>query len=222
MSESDSFISEVTEEVQRDKLYGYVRRYGWIAALAIILIVGGAAWNEYRKAIAEAAAEQTGDVLLNALRLDAPEERATALAAVTAEGPAAAIAALTTAAAQQEAGDETAAADTLRGLITAQEMPPIYNDLAAFKLALLPSVADDERRAVLEGLEAPGAPLSLLAQEQLALLDLQAGDDDAAVAQLVAIIEDAGASRGLRERAIGLIVAMGAEEQLEGVFNASQ
>ena len=136
MSESDSFISEVTEEVQRDKLYGYVRRYGWIAALAIILIVGGAAWNEYRKAIAEAAAEQTGDVLLNALRLDAPEERATALAAVTAEGPAAAIAALTTAAAQQEAGDETAAADTLRGLITAQEMPPIYNDLAAFKLAL--------------------------------------------------------------------------------------
>jgi len=49
MSDTDSFIDEVTEEVRRDQLYGYLRKYGWIAAVVILAIVCGAAWNEYRK-----------------------------------------------------------------------------------------------------------------------------------------------------------------------------
>ena len=39
MSNTDSFIEEVTEEVRRDKLYGYLKRYGWIAGLIIVLVV---------------------------------------------------------------------------------------------------------------------------------------------------------------------------------------
>ena len=56
MSDTDSFIDEVTEEVRRDRLFGLMKRYGWIAALAVLLIVGGAAWNEWRKAQDRAAA----------------------------------------------------------------------------------------------------------------------------------------------------------------------
>ena len=102
MSETDSFINEVTEEVQRDKLYGYVRRYGWLAALLIVVLVGGAAWNEYRKATATSLAETTGDALLDALALDDVAARSAALRDVQAEGSALAVTALTTAAAQQE------------------------------------------------------------------------------------------------------------------------
>ena len=36
MSDTDSFIDEVTEEVRKDRLYGYLRRYGWIAVLVIL------------------------------------------------------------------------------------------------------------------------------------------------------------------------------------------
>ena len=57
MSNPESFIEEVNEEVRRDRLYGLLRRYGWIAVLAILLIVGGAAYSEYRKAQARAQAE---------------------------------------------------------------------------------------------------------------------------------------------------------------------
>ena len=46
MSNSDSFIDEVTEEVRKDRLFQLFRRYGWIAGVVIVLIVGGAAWNE--------------------------------------------------------------------------------------------------------------------------------------------------------------------------------
>lgn len=211
MSDTDSFINEVTEEVQRDKLYGYVRRYGWLAALIIVLLVGGAAWNEYRKATATTLAEETGDALLDALAIDDVADRAVALGQVEGEGSALAVTILTTAAAQQEAGDAEAAAATLGALVANNEVPEIYADLAAFKLALLDTGDDAARRATLEGLAIPGAPFSLLAQEQLAFLDLEAGDRDAAIATLRAIIEDAGVTRGLRDRAQTLIVALGAE-----------
>jgi len=49
MSDTDSFIDEVNEEVRRDRFYFMLKRYGWIAVLAVILLVGGAAWNEYQK-----------------------------------------------------------------------------------------------------------------------------------------------------------------------------
>ena len=53
MSESESFINEVTEEVRRDRLFRLARRYGWIAVVAVLVIVGAAAVNEWRKAQAD-------------------------------------------------------------------------------------------------------------------------------------------------------------------------
>ncbi len=105
MSETDSFIDEVSEEVRRDRLFAYVRKYGWVAVLAVFLIVGGAAYNEYRKASEAATAQATGDALLGALSQDDPAARAEAIAAVQAQGAAVAVTQLLTAATQQEADD---------------------------------------------------------------------------------------------------------------------
>ena len=87
VSNSDSFIDEVTEEVRRDRMYLLMRRYGWIALVAVILLVGGAAWNEYRKAQASAAAEAAGDALLDALQADTVGDRLTALESVLRREP---------------------------------------------------------------------------------------------------------------------------------------
>ena len=61
MSNQDSFITEVSEEVRKDKLYALMRRYGWIAIALVVLVVGGASVFEWQKAKARAAAEATGD-----------------------------------------------------------------------------------------------------------------------------------------------------------------
>ena len=82
MSDTDSFIEEVSEEVRRDRLYGYMRKYGWIAVLAILALVGGAAYNEYSKAQARAKAQTAGDAILAALEADEPDARVAALEAV--------------------------------------------------------------------------------------------------------------------------------------------
>ena len=135
MSDSDSFINEVSEEVRRDELFGYIRKYGWIAVTLVLALVGGAAYNEYSKAKTESAAQAVGDAMLTAMGEDDPAARAQALAAVEAQGPSAAVTALLTAATQQEAGQLTEAAATLNTLAQNAEVPEIYCDLAAIKAA---------------------------------------------------------------------------------------
>ena len=46
MSDSDSFINEVSEELRRDRLFALMRRWGWLAGLVVLAIVGAAAWFE--------------------------------------------------------------------------------------------------------------------------------------------------------------------------------
>ncbi|MEJ6397983.1 hypothetical protein [Yoonia sp. 208BN28-4] len=222
MSETDSFINEVSEEVRRDRLYGYVRRYGWIAVLAVLLIVGGTAYNEYSDAQEAATAQAAGDAMLDALGQDDPEARAAALAEVDAQGEAVAVTDLLTAATQQEAGDLAAAKATLDGLAVNPDVPQIYRDVAGFKAALinLPDTDQTARRQTFEALSQPGAPFRLLALEQLAQMDVAAGETDAAITTLRAILEDAAVTRGLRERAQSLIVALGAELEQPAVAGA--
>ncbi|MEO0914995.1 MAG: hypothetical protein AAFY59_18760, partial [Pseudomonadota bacterium] len=61
MSESDSFLDEVTEEVRRDNLVKVLRKNAvWIIGV-LVLLVGGIGTNEYLKASNRAAAEARGD-----------------------------------------------------------------------------------------------------------------------------------------------------------------
>ena len=209
MSDTDSFINEVTEEVRREKLYGYLRRYGWIGVAAVLALVGGAAFNEYRSAQARAVAEARGDALLAALEVDDATARAEAMAGVDTDGPSAAVALLLRAATQEEAGDYAAASETLTALAINGDVPEMYRDLAAFKAAMLPTDDIAARKANLEALSAAGRPFSLLAQEQLAYLALGEGDTEGAIAILRRIEEDAAVTRGLRDRVQTLMVALG-------------
>jgi len=217
MSNTDSFIEEVTEEVRRDKLYAALRKYGWIGILAVAAIVGGAAYSEYNKAQARAQAQATGDSMLAALQLDDSAERATALALVEVENPSAgAIFSLMTASEQSSAGETVAANETLQGVANAQDLPLIYRQIASFK-ALGLSAADlsiQDRRAGYEALSQPGNPLRLLATEQLGLTDIEAGDIAAALVVLQGIIDDSEATADLQQRSVQLMVALGAEPDL--------
>ena len=110
MSDIDHFIEEVTEEVRRDRLFALYKRYGWIAALLVVLLVGGAAFIEYRKAQAVAEAQRLGDDLIAALAADDAAARAAALIGVEAETPGAgAVVQLAQAAALADSGQTDAA-----------------------------------------------------------------------------------------------------------------
>jgi hypothetical protein len=212
MSDTDSFIDEVTEEVRRDRLFLMLKRYGWIGGLAVVMIVGGAAWREYGKAKDQAAAQELGDAMTAALAADDPAARAEALAAVpagTATG--AAIAKMLQAGAFAEAGDVERAAALLSEIAADGELELVYRHVASFKALALQagSLSAADRRIQYEALAQPGAPLALLASEQLALLEIEEGKTEAAISRLQSIVADATVSRDLKDRATQVIVALG-------------
>jgi len=219
MSDTDSFIEEVSEEVRRDRLYGYMRRYGWIAVLAILALVGGAAWNEYSKSQARAKAQTAGDAILAALEADEPEARVAALEAVRDQDitqGAKAVVSLMQAAEQGAADDAAGSQDALEKIAVDGSLPEIYRQIASFKAASQSdgSLSVEDRRIRLEALSAPGMSLRLLASEQLALIDIETADTDAALEKLQSIVVDAEVTAGLRQRATQLIIALGAEPEV--------
>lgn len=212
MSDTDSFIEEVTEEVRRDKLYGYVRKYGWVAALLIVIIVGSAAYFEYQRAQAEAEAQALGDAMLEALSQNEDSARAAALSRVNADTPeGSAVLAFMRAGARAQAGDVDGAVEDLILIETNANVPLVYRQIAAFKSLLVQSDTLDaeSRRAGFQALAVPGVPLRLLAEEQIALIEVETGDPEAAISRMRGLLEDAEATAGLQRRALQAIVALG-------------
>ena len=220
MSNSDGFIEEVSEEVRRDRFYHLLRRYGWVGGVVVLLIVGGAAWSEYSKAQARAEAEALGDQILAALSQPETGDRQTQLEAITPSNPGAqAVVGMLSAAEAQQAGNTEAAVGALDQVSVNGDVPEIYRQVAAFK-ALVLQAGDmdvDSRRQQLEALAAPGAPLALLAEEQLALLEIENGETDAAITRLQSIVENASVSTDLQQRALQVIVALGGIPDLENL-----
>lgn len=212
MSESESFIEEVSEEVRRDRLFALFRRYGWIAILAILLIVGGAAYNEWNKSQILAERQAKGDMLLAALNASAGEERLNALeaAAAASSGAEANLVRMHQAAALVDAGDEAAAVDILLSIAADPDAGVIYGDLARLKVAMMQHDAE-ATAPLLDQLTTPGRPFRLLALEVRAQRKVDDGDTDGAIGDLIAILEDPQTTPALRERAERLTVILGGE-----------
>jgi hypothetical protein len=209
VSNNESFIDEVTEEVRRDRLFGLYRKYGWIGLVLILGIVGGTAANEWLKSREAARAQGFGDALVEALDLGTPEERRAALAAVPADGEQALLKALILA--SDPAEDKAGTLAALDQIAADAAAPVQYRDLATLRRVIVAGADQPltDRRAALEGIAVAGRPYRALAAEQLAYLLLEEGQIDAAIAALGALTEAEDASAALRSRAEQVITALG-------------
>lgn len=209
MSNPESFIDEVTEEVRRDKLFKVFRTYGWIGIVLVLALVGGSIWYEWQKSRDEGRAQAFGDALSAALDLPDPAARRAALAAVPADGTQAAILQLMLASDPEK--DSAATLAALEAVAADAAQPQIYRDLATLRRVIVAGEAMPlaERRSALDGLAVAGRPFRVLAQEQLAYLLIEEGKIDAAITALQALAQDQEASPALRGRAGQVIVALG-------------
>lgn len=207
MSNPESFIDEVTEEVRRDRLFAAFSKYGWIGVLLVLGVVGGTAWSEWSKSREYARAQAFGDALMDALDLGSPEDRRAALSAIPAQGGQVAVLRLIEASDPQENRAESLAA--LSALSADAGQPQIYRDLATLRRVILAGaeLPAAERRAALEGIAAPGRPFRTLALEQLAYLDIEEGQTDRALARLRGLVQDQEAPAGLRGR-VGQMISV--------------
>ena len=210
MSDSDSFIREVSEEVRRDRMFRLWKKYGPWAIAAIVLVIAGTAALNWWQHQERQAARELGGTFLNT-SITSVEDQQQLLADV--DGPAKPIARLRLAAAHAESGNADEAARIYREVASASGLGPVYTDLArlqAVRLAL-PEIDPAEAVSQLDPLAAPGAPYRILALELRAVAHLKAGDVEAAHADLRAILESPEATRESIERAAALMVASGGE-----------
>lgn len=209
VSNPESFIDEVTEEVRRDRLFALFRKYGWIPVLLVLGVVGGTAYNEWSKAKESARAQAFGDAVLEGLDTGGTEERRAALSGITSDGGQKAVLNLLLASDPAESRDETLTA--LAALAADAGQPQSYRDLAVLRRVVVAgsdlSVAD--RRAALDPIAAPGRAFRPLAMEQLAYLLIEEGKTDEAIAALRSLTTEQDAPPGLRRRAEQVIIALG-------------
>tara|TARA_B100000768_G_scaffold169462_2_gene175074 strand:- start:404 stop:1042 length:639 start_codon:yes stop_codon:yes gene_type:complete len=210
MSDTDSFIDEVTEEVRRDRLFGYFRRYGWIAAVVILGLVGGTAYNEWSKSAAAQVAQARGDALLDALDMEDDAASIAVLSAIATQEGGDVVASFLVA-----GSDQNQSANLLGAIAENTDQPEYIRDLARLKLVTTPdSVSQEEAVLILTDLSAAGGLYRNAATEMLVAIELERGNVDAAVSLLQAHIQDAQATQEQIQRMGELIVALGATPEL--------
>ena len=217
MSDTDSFLQEVSEELRRDRLYRNMRKYGWIAILLVIVIVGAATYREYLKSQAEMEAELFGTSIIEALNERNAADRISKLQKINAPGEnAKAVVAMLLSA--ESIGNETASLEmnNLSDAIEVSSIDPHYRDLLNFKTLLKSSgiMNLDERMKAFSALSKPGNPFRLLAEEQMALIELELGNTDSAIEKISQILLDAELTSGLRNRANQMMIALGKDPEL--------
>jgi len=210
LSETDSFIQEVTEEVRQDRMFALWKKWGPFVIGGVIVIVGVAAAWSWHQSRTHAAAETRGGAFI-AVDAESPEQIAALPEKI--DGPARLIAELSAAAALIEADEPDRALAAYQAIAAQGGIHPEYADLAALQAArLLAADGDHEAaRSALAALIAPGGPYRLLALELRAAIALEVGDRDAARADLREIADDPDATFGSRERARAILDATGGE-----------
>ena len=213
MSDSDSFINEVSEEVRRDRMFALWRKYGPYVIGAIVLIVGAAGVKAYLDAQERSAAMAAGAELIAASEgdLDQQAEAMAELAGTASHDGARLMAELRAAGAIAASGDAAAAADAYDDIAASPAADALLQDFARFRAVMLRG-ADMAPGAFADALSpiANGAgPFRLLALEARGIALVRAGDQAAGEDELRAAYSDEAAPQTLRQRIEVLMTAIG-------------
>lgn len=208
MSESDSFIQEVSEEIRQDRMFKLWKRFAPYVIGAIVVIVAAAAvwnWMEHRDVL---EARETGGAFLGA-ELQSVEAQEALLEAV--EDDAEVVAELRLASALMMNDERTRAAEVYREVAAQGELAPAYRHLALLNAVKL-EAAETEPEALtdeLAPLVEPGAPYRPMALEMRGVLHLEAGDVAAAREDLQAALTAPTATAATRRRVGAILAALG-------------
>ena len=204
MSLNESFIQEVSDEVRRDRLYTLFRKYGWIGVFLILLLVGGAGVNEWRKSKERLAAEQNGDELRSVLQSFSDSEDVENYLTYLNKGlPGKSLAVLNPAFLMSSVVNSSERLVHLETVANNKDLPIVLRDLALLYTFYISELDFDRKMDMLNSLSGPDRPYRLLAIE--AKIDLLLSKElfIEALAE-VKLLEPDLPSSGMRTRIINL------------------
>lgn len=213
MSETDSFISEVSEEVRRDRMFALWRKYGPIVIGVVIAIILAAGAKTYFDSQEKAAARDAGGALIAASDgdLSAQAVALAALAEDTDHEGGRMVAELRAAGALAANGEAAAAAEVYDRIAAAASSDPLLQDFATYRSLTLrgatmdPAAFADALSPIANG----NGAFRLLAMEARGLALIRAGEQAAGEDELRAAYGDEAAPQALRQRIEAIMTAIG-------------
>ena len=201
VSDNESFIDEVTEEVRRDKLYLLIRSYGWIPLIVILAIISGSVFIEVRSSSMRIASEGLGDLLSEVLddkigNTDTISDNISKF--VDSQST---LALILSAKVFENKSEFQSAISAYEEILKVDDVQKSIKDFVRFKLLLL--VKDDPVKTedLLAKLITPNSAFNLLALEQKVLIEIKENNWEDAIANLNLLIADQRASQAMISRA---------------------
>ncbi|MCE2521647.1 MAG: hypothetical protein J4F49_00280 [Rhodobacteraceae bacterium] len=214
MSNPDSFIGEVKEEVRRDRLYRLFRRYGWLGILAVLALVGGTAYREWSTANQRLEAEAVGDSILAASSEESPAERIARLDKIEIDNlDARAIRDFIVAAAMLDDGMQDNSLERLDLVSNNKDVSIVYRDLALLKSIAIRQDTDPPEDVVkeLDGMIERDSEFRLLAMEMKAHNLERMGEVAEAISILRILRSESGVPREMSNRVAGFLAELEAD-----------
>ncbi len=212
MSNNESFMQEVSEEVRKDRFYRILKKWGWVGIALIVALVGGASFNEWNKESKINSARNLGDRVLAAIASkDVIDLKEIEIKNVSQD-----IFIKNLMSAILFSDDKLdASKKALEEIGGIPGITKTYKDLNAFKLGLLllksGNLTGEERFGVFEALVEPGSPFRSLAKEPPALILIEQGKIELAIKTLVEIMDDSETTDTLRRRVTQLRISLGSD-----------
>ena len=214
---NESFLREVDENLRRDRMRDFAKRYGaWLlAAVALFLaaIAGWIYWQDRQKQQAAAQSEELSAIFtqIGAGKTADARQRLQALEKADSDALRAS-ALLTEAAIALDANDRSTALAKYKALSNG-DMPAPYHDLGVVRATALEfdAIKPEEVIARLQPLAKPGEPWFGTAGEMTAMAYLKQGQKQPAAKLFAAIAADRGVPETLRSRAAQIAGTLGVD-----------
>ena len=226
--DGETFLREVDEELRRDQINNFLKRYGlWLAAAALALMVGTAGWIWWQEHRQEAVGQQ-GEVLTSALdSLESGNRNAAApkIAELsTSDSPGYRAAALFARAnSETAAGHVPAAVATLQSITADESFDEVYRQAAIIRQTQLQFDSLPPQQVVqrLRPLANPGSAWLGSAGEMLGVAYIKLHRPDLAGPVFAAIGRDTNVPSSIRTRAVQMAGSLGVNAIDEPAANAA-
>ncbi|NJC32625.1 hypothetical protein GGR88_000099 [Sphingomonas jejuensis] len=217
---NEAFLREVDEELRRDNVTNFWRRYGLLVAAAVVLglaaLAGWMIWQQRQAAAAGREGEALAQAIDSLSKNNAAGARASLDALATSETPGyRAVAKLAQADVALQSGNRAGAAQIYQSVATDAGIGQPFRDVAlvratAAEFDRLPPATVIQR---LRPLAQPGNPWFGSAGEMVAMAELAQGNGAAAARLFTAIANDAAVPQSIRSRAVQMAAVVDAGGQ---------
>lgn len=215
-TDNEAFYREVDEELRREQMTGFWKRYGVAVIAGVVLLLAAIAGVIYWQHHQEVKAGEKGEVLtaviadIQAGRSDGAAAKLDEIAADAGPGYRAA-AWLTKADIAIQSGDDAAAVAAFKQVVADEDLPQPYRDLALIRQTsvefdtLAPSAVVER----LTPLAKPGNPWFGSAGEMVALAHLKQNQPQRAAPIFAAMAKDQTVPESIRSRSMQMASALG-------------